>query len=441
MKKYPKKRIKRMRKIRGLIFGLVLILIIVGIFKVTAEETAPTKSASIASENLFLLSYGDGPTEQIQFRYDEIKTQWLVSATCIPNEEAGAPSAEPHDFEGIPTFFEGCDDDDPNTIGVSEIFSGAETLEEGKEALCSYYAKNVVEAESVSFFINGKKILPLTPLVGDHDGELKLTVKNSCLDQIYMAAEGSVTAETEIEEHEDLSEIGEGGQEVTLTEQLSNPQLCEIDSAWIAAGTNLGIANAAKSLVFTLVGWMPFDDACKPKMPVAASSGKKYMWSSQYDSIISQELTPEMKSNGIDLDLVKAIISHESAFQPQAISTAGCVGLMQICYSSVPSATLSYKKTTCCGAGNDSPKQTCTSEVKQTKHLWQAKVYECNPDNDDRFDPNKNIAMGIELFSKKYTQCDNSINGALSAYASGSCNKKLDYAETVLSIKNAQQNK
>lgn len=427
-----------------------LILTIVGIIillSLPAAASAPSKSASLsttASESIFTLDFKNYPAERLQFKYDSIENQWLVSAACNLKNDI-PPLEETFDFVGIQTFLINCENTELNVIITDSIFSGTETFEEGKEALCSYYAEDFIKQKlGASLLINGRKILPPIQAVNSVE-EAKLNIVDSCLDQIMAAetAEGSVAPEEIVEEHEDLSEIGEGAQEVEGTAQAPNSQLCEIDSVWITAGTSLNIENAVKTLIFTLTGWQPFDDICKPKSPVAATtttpSGKKYVWSSQYDSIINKKLTTEMKNNGFDLNLIKALISHESAFQSKAISTAGCIGLMQICYSSVPSATPPHQKATCCEAGEDSPKQTCTSEVKKTKHLWQKEVYKCNPNNDDRFDTEKNIAMGLELLSKKYAQC-NSVNGALSAYASGSCSSRLDYAETIQSIKNSHKN-
>ncbi len=411
-----------------------------------AAIAIPSKGASLStsvSDTVFDIDYGD--SNIIQFKYDEAEKMWLVSAACElkePIEESAGLESIPYDFVGINDFVSECSETDLNRMAVDEIFpSGTDTLEEGKENICGYYAKEVVDGTNPSLSIDGKKIILPTPIIGS-EKEIRTTIEESCLNQI-MAAEGSVAPEEIVEEHEDLSEIGEGIQEVEETAQAPNSQLCEIDSVWIATGTSLNIEKAVKTLIFTLTGWQPFDDVCKPKTPATAASttpsGKKYAWSSQYDSIINNKLTAEMKDNGFDLNLIKALISHESAFHSQAISTAGCIGLMQICYTSVPSAAPAYQKTTCCEAGEDSPKQTCTSEVKKTKHLWQEGVYKCNPNNDDRFNPEKNIAMGLELLSKKYAQC-NTVNGALSAYASGSCSNRLDYAETIQSIKKSHKN-
>ncbi len=429
---------------KSLIAAIIGIILLLSLPAGIAAST-PAKGASFSAaipESIFTLNFDKSPADNLQFKYDETKNQWLVSATCTLKKGITVSPEETSDFIDVLTFLGNCEDNNLNVIITDSIFSGTETFEEGKEALCSYYAEDSIKKNlGASLWIAEKKILPLTG-IGGTDEELRGEIKESCLDQIYMATEGSITAETEIEEHEDLSEIGEGTQEVEGTAQAPNSQLCEIDSVWITAGTSLNIEKAVKTLIFTLTGWQPFDEVCKPKAPATGSttpSGKKYSWSSQYDPIINQKLTIDMEKNGFDLNLIKALISHESAFQPQAISTAGCIGLMQICYTSVPSATPLYKKTTCCEAGEDSPKQTCTSEVKQTKHLWQEGVFNCNPTNDDRFDPKKNIAMGLELLSKKYAQC-NTVDGALSAYASGSCNKRLDYAETIQGIKNSHKN-
>lgn len=113
----------------------------------------------------------------------------------------------------------------------------------------------------------------------------------------------------------------------------------------------------------------------KPKIEVA----KKSLFSPQLDKIIETE----SKIQNVDSALVKAIVFHESAGNPDAVSSRGAKGLMQ---------------------------------------LMDATASDMGVENS--FDIIENLRGGIRYFKKQLKSFDNNIDKALAAYNAGPGNVK-----------------
>ncbi len=429
-----------------------------------AAIAVPSKGASLSAavpESIFTLNFDKSPADNLQFKYDDTENQWLVSAACTLKKDITPAPEETSDFINILTFLGNCEDNDLNVIITDSIFSGTETFEEGKEALCSYYAEDFIKQTlGASLLINGKEILPPIQSVKTVE-EAKLNIVDSCLNQTMAAetAEGSVAVEEIAEEHEDLSEIGEGIQEVEETAQAPNSQLCEIDSVWITAGTSLSIEKAVKTLVFTLTGWQPFDKICKPQsksLPTpSGTSGGGSIPKKDIEELIKKvinddpELIPQHLKEAITPPLIAGIIKAESGFNGLKISTAGCPGFMQICRGkdgkNIP-GNGEFKTTVCCPTIEENEKegailsdgtskkstQSCTNEIKTHGNVWTQSLYDnqvfaCSPSNDDRLDKEKNIRMGILLMVAKAKECKTTVREAINAYRCGPCRETEEY--------------
>jgi soluble lytic murein transglycosylase-like protein len=96
--------------------------------------------------------------------------------------------------------------------------------------------------------------------------------------------------------------------------------------------------------------------------------------SAQFDPMIDQDATAQ----GVDPDLVRAVIQVESAFNPRAISPKGAMGLMQL----MPATAVEL------GVGNP-------------------------------FDPEQNIGGGVRYLKQLLTRYDDKVELALAAYNAG----------------------
>lgn len=117
----------------------------------------------------------------------------------------------------------------------------------------------------------------------------------------------------------------------------------------------------------------------------------------------------------VDPDLIKAVMYAENSdFDPNDISSSGCVGLMQVCFNSIDKDYIKLA-VKCCEpeAGEDS---LCSNE-KTTGG------YNCNPFNDERFDPEKNIMSGTSTLKNKMETIGNcgtdKTKAAIAAYNLG----------------------
>ena len=129
-------------------------------------------------------------------------------------------------------------------------------------------------------------------------------------------------------------------------------------------------------LISTGVGYGYQSDTINLTNHCVSSTKKKriFTFNPKYDSIISQYAQKE----NIDPFIVKCIIKVESDFNPNAVSTAGAVGLMQLMYYTA----LDYGVT-------------------------------------DRNDPESNIRAGVSHFAFLLKECGGDIPLALAAYHAG----------------------
>jgi len=103
---------------------------------------------------------------------------------------------------------------------------------------------------------------------------------------------------------------------------------------------------------------------------------------------------------GLECNLIAAIITQESGGNPNAYSSSGAVGLMQV----MPSDGLSYQL-----FGN---------------------MFQDRPTTQELYDPETNILTGCRIFSTKLKENDGDTRLALMAY--GPMDNKAFYARTVL---------
>ncbi len=222
--------------------------------------------------------------------------------------------------------------------------------------------------------------------------------------------------------------IPSGTTPTALPQQLSscsNPQQCrEIDEVWRTIGP--AVRNSADVWDFLEKVWVAFSvlypTSVQPAQYVPAVGTE-----SSYDIYIREahNLNPS-----VDELLVKAIMKHESNFQPQLISSTGCVGLLQICTTSAKyphitkMATQPIDKNTdlslihgCCTdeTGEEVP---CQNErIRCGSNIWcPTGGYRCSPSDDDRFEPRRNILSGTETIKNKMTYIGDCGNDRVKAW-------------------------
>jgi len=190
-----------------------------------------------------------------------------------------------------------------------------------------------------------------------------------------------------------------------------NPQQCrEIDEVWRTIGPK--VRNSEEVWEVMEKVWKAFSilyPSAQPSIIYAPARGPN-----AYDDIINIAAD----SNSLDPALIKAIIKHESGFDPDEISRYGCVGLMQICTTSAKFAYIKKMSNTVLASGSDSELNSiksccpwdrntegyrCQKEYEACgNNKWcQAGGYICDPNNDDRFDPQKNILSGAATLKAK----------------------------------------
>lgn len=185
----------------------------------------------------------------------------------------------------------------------------------------------------------------------------------------------------------------------TTPSPCGNPGRCrEIDVVWGRIQGPLQLSGEAATKIWDNGKWESFDSVYPP---VSAAGIPPRSGPNAYDDII----TKAAAEFGVDAALIKAIIRHESNFDPLKISPTGCVGLMQICTTSaqpdfitkmtgqeVTPINLDEIKSCCEKADCSSNRQKCGGT-----DVWcEEGEYRCNRDNDDRFDPDKNIMSGTK---------------------------------------------
>ncbi|MBS3119099.1 metallophosphoesterase [Candidatus Woesearchaeota archaeon] len=376
-----------------------------------AAASTPSKGASIQGELVpeFILVIEENT---INIRYEP--EGWRFSNEFCTDEEYQ-----------IGSNLLDCDlADDPSKLRAFLIgFLGTsspddQTFQYGVEKICNHYSNS----DSV-LFAYGEKIEP--------------KLKEDCIDKINQLKPAEISEENpETHPGEGIGTEVTAEKEIAMTDQLSQvsncPDCCVIDKIWIENGILLNIQNAIKNLIYTLGGnWLNYKDICEPK---TAPTAITKLAPSEYDVLIKQHLTSEMIEAGVTLPVVRSLISHESGFNTYAISTAGCIGLMQICSKSAGS----LKVTTCCTMDDEEGKikQSCTKETAKFGHSWKESLspnpFKCAPSNDERFNQENNIKRGTEILSACLSQCGD-VTGAISCFASGSCIKKADYAKKIIS--------
>ena len=110
---------------------------------------------------------------------------------------------------------------------------------------------------------------------------------------------------------------------------------------------------------------------------------------------MSQLVQDIAKQHNIELPLLLALIKTESAFRPDAVSSAGAVGLMQLMPGTAGDLGL---------------------RVPQYKDI---KKPNRNPNVDERFDPAKNVAAGAKYLGSMLKRYDGNYVLALAAYNAG----------------------
>lgn len=137
--------------------------------------------------------------------------------------------------------------------------------------------------------------------------------------------------------------------------------------------------------------------------PVAIPTGMENIWIN-YGHVIAQETS----KHNIPPEYTLAQFQLESANNPYLISTAACVGLGQICSKSKFSPT----RTKCCecepekekcSPGREFGENYCKNEIAQggSKDIRKNNLFLCSLENDDRFDPAKNINSSVDILSRK----------------------------------------
>jgi len=218
---------------------------------------------------------------------------------------------------------------------------------------------------------------------------------------------------------EEVSAPKVAGEETAATPTALLPgsqRVREIDEVWKTIG--LFVRNSADIYDLTDSTWKTFDSVYPPVTTALAPSGP-----SSYDNIINAAAN----EFNIESALIKAIIYSESRFIPDLISTTGCVGLMQLCFTSANSEYIT-KKNSCCELENgESNAYPCKNERQRcgNKANWCVDGgYNCNPTNDDRFVPQKNIMSGAQTMKGKMNAIPVSWCGLecqVAAYNIGQC--------------------
>jgi len=144
-----------------------------------------------------------------------------------------------------------------------------------------------------------------------------------------------------------------------------------VDSAGVTHFTNVPVDGRYRLLLVT----PPEEqEAAQPGEQGAAQSEKWLAKSAQFDSFIDQAA----RSHAVRPELVRAVIVVESAFNPNAVSNRGAVGLMQL----RPATARRY------GAAN-------------------------------AFDPEQNIKAGVHYLRDLLTRYGNNLELTLAAYNAG----------------------
>ena len=143
----------------------------------------------------------------------------------------------------------------------------------------------------------------------------------------------------------------------------------------------------------------------------------------EYDEIINR-VAP---AAGIEPVLQRSILSQETT-HPWAISRAGCVGLGQICYNTATDYPYLHAVNCCTPEQGEPSSYSCTNErALCPSSAWcEGANYQCNPDNDGRFDPELNLRAVADIIKSKmnsmapyFPNNNEKIKAAIAAYNLG----------------------
>lgn len=230
--------------------------------------------------------------------------------------------------------------------------------------------------------------------------------------------------------------------------QCTSSSKCkEIDQVWLSLNEIIG--GDGRGVVWdpSLQSWKSFDqvyptDVIKSISSLASGPAS----SSAYDGLIVK-YSKEANVNPI---IIKAIIEHESDFNPNAISPTGCSGLMQVCGGSADPDVIQVQ---CSQQKKIGPKMCINchdwTESGKTKYFngkalrWCDECPENNPNcqDDDRFNSEKNIRAGVSLFKKHLSNCKEDLTCALTNFAGVSVGgAKSTYASEIIAASKKFEN-
>ncbi len=180
----------------------------------------------------------------------------------------------------------------------------------------------------------------------------------------------------------------------------------EIDEAWQRFAGQNDYPNAEQAWDTETDGWGNFQEMYYEEVvvggtgsgPRSSSRSGSTFSPNQYDDIIERVAT----ENGIEPVLQKAILSGESS-NPLGISKAGCVGLGQICYNTATGYEYLHAQNCCVREEGEPFSYSCTFERERCPSSgWcEEGNYQCNPDNDGRFNPELNLRASAEIIRGK----------------------------------------
>ncbi len=262
---------------------------------------------------------------------------------------------------------------------------------------------------------------PINDITGDQYayGCLSETLAKSC-----RKSDGVIIKESfEIPAGNILLQRCGAGSTPNILVSCANPQHCrEIDEVWSQIGFSVKgsgevwdvASNSWKA--FTILYPTVLSSASRPYTPPPSGENA-------FNEFIKEahDTYPTVSES-----FIKAIIKKESNFQPHWISSTGCVGLMQVCTSSAHYqyiTKMSRREITADTNLGDVPSccegvDCSANRVRCGGNNWcQAGEYRCSPDDDDRFDPRKNILSGTFTLKGKIDYVGNCGSDKVKAWA------------------------
>lgn len=379
------------------------------------QLATPSKGAVISSENIFILYFDN---QEITFKFNPSENQWQFSHAC----DDGIAFADKEAF--VISLIKQCSFENNEDI-LAKIKNFPEDLgfEAGGAALCEIFSLN----KDNQLYLDGEKINPLISALWNETARKK-EVEQFCLSKIF-AIEKKETLGLLLE---NPPEESKGNEEdiigVSTSESSSSCTGCkEIDLIWLDIGKIIQISYAVSEKVWSGSQWILFALA----YPSEIISSKITPSPTAYDQLIIHY----SKENGVTPSIIKAIVEHESGFKPNAISSTGCSGLMQICGSS---AQPEYIQVQCKQNRNAGPQKCGACSPWKGDLIWCLPCSGSNCQEDNRFNPEKNIASGAKLFKKHLDSCNGDLTCGLNRYGGVAVGgAKSTYPQVI--IKNSQK--